>query len=72
MTLTFASRNKNKFLEIEKMIPNKFKLGNLSDLNYFDEIPENEDSIEGNAAHKANFIHSNYKLFHCFPIIRSE
>ena len=52
MKLTFASRNKNKFREIEKMIPNKFELGNLSDLNYFDEIPENEDSIEGNAAYK--------------------
>ena len=60
MKLTFASRNKNKFREIEKMIPNKFELGNLSDLNYFDEIPENEDSIEGNAAYKANFIHSKF------------
>ena len=29
-------------------------------LNYFDEIPENEDSIEGNAAYKANFIHSKF------------
>lgn len=62
MKLTFASRNKNKFLEIERMIPNKFKLGNLSDLNYFDEIPENEDSIEGNAAYKAKFIHSKFNV----------
>jgi len=62
MKLTFASRNKNKFREIEKMIPNKFELGNLSDLNYFDEIPENEDSIEGNAAYKANFIHSKFNI----------
>ena len=63
MKLTFASGNKNKFLEIEKIIPNKFQLGNLSDLNFFDEIPENEDSIERNAAYKAKFIHSKFN--HC-------
>jgi len=62
MKLTFASGNKNKFLEIEKMIPNKFQLGNLSDLNFFHEIPENEDSIEENAAYKANFIHSKFNV----------
>ncbi|MAU63545.1 MAG: non-canonical purine NTP pyrophosphatase, RdgB/HAM1 family [Flavobacteriaceae bacterium] len=62
MKLIFASRNKNKFYEIEKMIPNKFQLGNLSDLNFFEEIPENEDSIEGNAAFKANFIHSKFNV----------
>lgn len=62
MKLTFASGNKNKFLEIEKIIPNKFQLGNLSDLNFFDEIPENEDSIERNAAYKANFIHSKFNV----------
>ena len=62
MKLIFASRNKNKFYEIEKMIPNKFQLGNLSDLNFFEEIPENEDSIEGNAAFKANFIHSKFNI----------
>ena len=62
MKLTFASGNKNKFLEIEKMIPNKFQLGNLSDLNFFHEIPENEDSIEENAAYKAN-VHLSYRIY---------
>lgn len=47
MKLIFASRNENKFLEIEKIIPKKIQLGNLNELNFYDEIPENEETIEG-------------------------
>ena len=60
MKLIFASRNKNKFLEIEKIIPKKIQLGNLNELNFYDEIPENEETIEGNATFKAEFIHSKF------------
>ena len=60
MKLIFASRNENKFLEIEKIIPKKIQLGNLNELNFYDEIPENEETIEGNATFKAEFIHSKF------------
>jgi len=60
MKLIFASRNENKFLEIEKIIPKKIQLGNLNELNFYDEIPENEETIEGNATIKAEFIHSKF------------
>ena len=60
MKLIFASRNENKFLEIEKIIPKKIQLGNLNELNFYDEIPENEKTIEGNATFKAEFIHSKF------------
>ena len=60
MKLIFASRNENKFLEIEKIIPKKIRLGNLNELNFYDEIPENEETIEGNATFKAEFIHSKF------------
>ncbi len=60
MKLIFASRNKNKFLEIEKIIPKNIQLGNLNELNFYDEIPENEETIEGNATFKAEFIHSKF------------
>tara|TARA_B110000305_G_C19258964_1_gene548555 strand:- start:48 stop:623 length:576 start_codon:yes stop_codon:yes gene_type:complete len=62
MKLIFASSNKNKFLEIEKLIPKKIKLGNLQELNFYDEIPENENTIEENAAFKAKFICSNFNV----------
>ena len=60
MKLIFASRNENKFLEIQKIIPKKIQLGNLNELNFYDEIPENEETIEGNATFKAEFIHSKF------------
>ena len=60
MKLIFASRNENKFLEIGKIIPKKIQLGNLNELNFYDEIPENEETIEGNATFKAEFIHSKF------------
>jgi XTP/dITP diphosphohydrolase len=60
MKLIFASRNENKFLEIEKIIPKNIQLGNLNELNFYDEIPENEETIEGNATFKAEFIHSKF------------
>lgn len=60
MKLIFASRNENKFLEIEKIIPKNIQLGNLNELNFYDEITENEETIEGNATYKAEFIHSKF------------
>ena len=60
MKLIFASRNENKFLEIGKIIPKKIQLGNLNELNFYDEIPENEETIEENATFKAEFIHSKF------------
>ena len=62
MKLIFASRNKNKFIEVEKIIPKNIKLGNLIELNFFEEIPEKEDTIEGNATFKANYINSKFNV----------
>ena len=62
MKLIFASRNKNKFLEIKKLIPKNIKLRKLDDLNFFKEIPENEDTIEANATFKAEFIYNKFDV----------
>ena len=62
MKLIFASSNKNKFIEVEKIIPKNIKLGNLIELNFFEEIPEKEDTIEGNALLKANYINSKFNV----------
>ena len=62
MKLIFASSNKNKFIEIEKIIPKNIELGNLKEINFFEEIPENEDTIEGNATFKAKYIHSKFNI----------
>lgn len=63
--LIFATHNQNKIREIEDLIGKKYKILCLDDLGYKVEIPENQASIEGNAADKARLI---YNLFHkdCF------
>ena len=62
MKLIFASNNPNKLKEIKEIIPTKIKLLNLRDIKCFDDIPENEKTIEKNAIFKANFIHVKFNV----------
>ncbi len=62
MKLIFASNNPNKLKEIKKIIPTKIKLLNLRDIKCFDDIPENEKTIEKNAIFKANFVHVKFNV----------
>lgn len=65
MRLIFATQNKNKFQEISKLIPEAFSLSNLLDLNYQEELPENQLTLEGNASEKAKFVYDKFGL-NCF------
>ena len=62
MELVFASHNENKVSEVRKILPPNFKIISLNDLNFFDDIPENEETIEGNAIFKSNFIYEKFKI----------
>jgi XTP/dITP diphosphohydrolase len=62
MNLIFASGNQNKVIEIQKIIPKNITIRSLKDLNFHEEIPENEKTIEANAIFKAKFINSRFKL----------
>lgn len=63
--LIFATHNLNKIREIQDLIGKRYKILSLDEIDYKEEIPENQTSIEGNAADKARLI---YNLFHqnCF------
>ena len=65
MKLIFATHNRNKALEIQKFLPDNFQVLTLDDIGFHEEIPENESTIEGNSAFKAQFIYQNFKL-NCF------
>lgn len=56
MELVFASNNPHKVKEINSILGNSFKLLSLSDINIFEDIPENEPVLEGNALAKARFV----------------
>lgn len=56
MELIFASNNPHKVKEISSIIGTGFKLVSLNDLKIYDDIPENETTLEGNALSKARYV----------------
>lgn len=65
MELVFATHNKNKFKEVQLLLPKHITLRSLDDIGCLDEIPETADTIEGNAIIKANFVTEHYG-YACF------
>lgn len=65
MKLVFASNNKNKIIEIQKMLPNSITILSLEAIGCHEEIPETADTIEGNAILKANYVTEKYG-YDCF------
>ncbi|WP_204345655.1 non-canonical purine NTP diphosphatase [Psychroserpens algicola] len=65
MQLVFATHNLNKLKEVQRLIPEHIKLISLSDIGCFEDIPETQLTIEGNAIQKAEFIKTQYG-YACF------
>ena len=65
MQLVFATNNLNKLKEVQTLIPAHIKLLSLKDIACFEDIPETQNTIEGNAIQKAEYLKSNYG-FDCF------
>ncbi len=65
MKLVLASNNKHKLEEMRAILGDKVEILSLSDINCHDEIPEEQDTIEGNALQKARYIHDKFGI-DCF------
>ena len=65
MRLVFATNNAHKIHEIKKLLGNSIELLSLKDIGCEDEIPEDQDTLEGNAAQKSFFIYHKYGV-NCF------
>jgi len=63
--LVFATGNGHKVREIQELTGTSFHILSLKDLGFTGEIPEDQDTIEGNAAKKAWFVFNTYKM-NCF------
>jgi len=61
MDLIFATNNPHKLLEIQNLLGNSFHLTSLKDLSFEEEIPENQDTLEGNALEKARYIFKKFQ-----------
>lgn len=65
MQLVFATNNLNKLKEVQALIPNHIKLLSLKDIGCFEDIPETQNTIVGNAIQKAEYIKTHYG-YDCF------
>ena len=63
--LIFATGNPNKVEEVQQLLEDQFSLGGLSDIGCREELPENQDTLEGNALEKARYVYDNYG-YDCF------
>jgi XTP/dITP diphosphohydrolase len=62
MKIVFASHNQKKATEIRSVLPIGMTLLTLHDLELHEEIPEEEPTIEGNSAFKANWVLQRFGL----------
>jgi len=65
MKLVFATNNPHKLQEINQLLDDSIELLSLGDINCVEEIPENQETIEGNAAEKSFYIWNKYGI-NCF------
>ena len=63
--LVFATNNLNKLKEVQNIIPSNIKLLSLKDIGCFEDVPETQNTIEGNAIQKAEYIKTHYG-YDCF------
>ncbi len=65
MEIIFATNNKHKQEEVEKLLPEQFKLITLQEAGIIEDIPETADTLEGNASLKSHFVFER-KGLNCF------
>ena len=65
MKLVFATNNQHKLQEISQLFNGSIELLSMNDIGCDDDIPENQDTLEGNASEKSFFIFNKYGI-NCF------
>lgn len=63
--LVFATNNQHKLKEVQALLGNHFRLLSLADIGFYEEIPEDFDTLQDNALQKARHIHSKFG-YSCF------
>jgi XTP/dITP diphosphohydrolase len=65
LPLTIATNNQHKLEEIQAMLNKGIVLRTLKDIGCYEELAEDQDTIEGNSFQKADYVHRNYHV-NCF------
>ncbi|HEU5291067.1 MAG TPA: RdgB/HAM1 family non-canonical purine NTP pyrophosphatase [Cyclobacteriaceae bacterium] len=61
-SLCFATNNENKIAEIRAQLGSFFLLKKLEDAGCLEELPETQDTIEGNSRQKATYVFDRYNV----------
>lgn len=64
-TLVFATNNRHKLDEVQKIAGSDFRIRSLSEIGCHEEILETADTLEGNALLKARYVKEHYG-YDCF------
>lgn len=65
MELVFATQNKNKAAEIQKLMPEGITVKTLGEIGCNDDIPETAPTLAGNARQKSEYVVEKFKV-NCF------
>jgi len=60
MKIVFATSNSNKIKEIKALLPESISIIGLEEIGCNEEIPETQETIEGNAIQKAQYVYDHY------------
>ena len=65
MKIVFATNNTHKLKEIRRMLRGSHQIVSLAEIGCHEDIPEEQDTLEGNALQKARYIKQHYG-YDCF------
>jgi XTP/dITP diphosphohydrolase len=63
--LTIATNNRHKLEEVRAILSDNFVLKTLKDIGCYEELAEDQDTIEGNSLQKADYVFRHYHV-DCF------
>lgn len=62
MKLCFATNNAHKITEVQQLLGDTFDIVSLQDIGCTEELPETQNTLEGNSAQKARFVFEHYQV----------
>ena len=65
MELCFATNNQHKLDEVSQLLGDSFKVVDLNSIGCTEELPEDQETLEGNSLQKAKYVNDNFNIS-CF------
>jgi XTP/dITP diphosphohydrolase len=65
MELCFATNNQHKLNEVSQLLGDSFKIVSLEAIGCSEELPEEQDTLEGNSLQKAKYVNDKFNIS-CF------